>query len=273
MPTTKNYQRKTYPLTDAMTNELVGDRGDLTTSLTDVYGVTKSGTNFFFFRGKNGLDMDTRTVINQTVNPMFTNIATWIILYESKQSGGNQPGSGKEIWHVFNQFNVSNSVKTIEAKAGTPNMASDGKGWGMGQITETSYSDRIVPTRVVWDWTEHIREMKRIINQKYAMHTDFISNIRWKYGNASYWVEPPATYTTNGITLTFDEWAVLVLYNGGGGIPPDYFQISPTKTLTNQSPWQINSGSWVLHDNNKNYIRKITKAMNDVTNGVVIILE
>jgi len=251
-----------WDITAAMNNEIVGGKCTLTYKIEYAHGNASSQTsNFFYIRGKNPKDADVRNYINTMLLAGTKDSARYIALHETKQKDGYE--GGKTVWRIYNQFNAGNYTHR-QTKAFTPagslNMSNDTKGWGIGQISTTSFHDSIVSTKAAWDWHENMRIKGVLLNDKLKFHTGFMNNYKNKYGPL---IEPPAQYTTNSITMTSQEWAVLVLYNGGGGIPPDEFG--------KQSPWQFKAGTWRLYDNGSNYMHKVMADVNLVrTNGVII---
>jgi len=260
---------KTSPLTEAMTNEIVGGRMDLTTTLTDIYGTSKSITNFFFIRGKNALDVNVDDYFFDLIFNKHLLATDWwepiraIARHESIQSVKDGTGG----WRIYNQFNTYDYVDTsgvTQAFTGTPNMSSDKKGWGIGQITETSYptnslGKRIVPTAAVWNWKTNVNEMVRITKDKIAIHNEFMGDFARTYGNHPSWTPPPAMWTQYGRTLPTEMWGAIVLYNGGGGITNIPVIKSNGVQRDIQSPITFNpgSGQWEFHDNENSYGRLI----------------
>ena len=124
----------------------------------------------------------------------------------------------------------------------------------------------------------NVCEMARILNDKWSDHLSFIARQkRLCEQNGQTWTNPPAYYTTNGVTLTSVEWGTMILYNGGGtnSIPLSEGLLengNPSKLF--RSPWKYypDTQTWILYDNDQKYLRKITDGMNLVnTNGVIIV--
>ncbi|MCL1909345.1 MAG: hypothetical protein FWG05_00245, partial [Kiritimatiellaeota bacterium] len=67
------------------------------------------------------------------------------------------------------------------------------------------------------------------------------------------WKNPPLAHTINNKTFSAEKWAMITLYNGGGGITESVTNNGKTKFV---SPWIFNpagSGNWELKPNQNNY--------------------
>jgi len=268
-----------WNITAAMNNEIIGGRCTLKCKVKYGGGTTETAEKHFIFpiRGKNPKDADVLAYINQVIDPAFLNIAKHIAIVESKQVDGYE--AGKPIWRIYNQFNAgtfANQTTKEVAPVGTPNRSNDTKGWGIGQITTTAFTDKIVPTAVVWNWQANITEIARVLNDQRTAHNTCInSQRRWceKYGRK--WVDPPDTHTFNGFTFTTMEWTVMVLYNGPEGLPWSKGIRSNREEKDVQSPWAFspNTGTWKPYDNKTPYARKVTDGINLVKDNKVVIKE
>ena len=134
--------------------------------------------------GKNPLDADVESFMAERLNAKNLQYADYLTLtkrvawHESSQEA--KDGSGKTyIYNQFNTYNVTNKFGEITLYAGTPNMSSDGKGWGIGQISTTlfptnSLGERIVPTSAVWNWKTNVNYMVSKFASAQSDHTRFM---------------------------------------------------------------------------------------------------
>jgi hypothetical protein len=173
-------------------------------------------------------------------------------------------------WRIHNQFNSDNftSKEGVKTPHGTLNVSSDGIGFGIGQITATTYKPPIVETRFVWDWREHIYEMGRILMVKLDRHNDFM-----KYYKNAYGVTPPKTFTYKGATLTPAQWGTAVLFNGKKKIASSKAKDDGGNWKDIPSPFAYVNGTWKIHENSQNYAEKIAKTKKDVDSGTLKIKE
>ena len=219
--------------------------------------VAMAGGRYSFVRGQN----------------YFAELGQALALHETWTWVGTE--NGKDVVRLYNQFNpinYTNRQGDIIVHAGTPNMSSDGLGWGVGQIGGIHFADGKVPTAVVWNFEVNVNEMIRIVVEKLGNHETFIvRQRRYCLQNDIPWVEPPTLYTTNGVTFPAAMWAAMVLYNGVAGIPFSPGLRTNGTLISSQSPWAYTNGAWILYDNRTNYIRKVTDHVNQVkTNGVTV---
>ena len=236
----------------AMNNEIVGGKCTLTCRVEYAYAnATYSHANAsFLIRGKNPKDANVTNFMNQAILPEFSGYAWAIAQHESRHPG--------TAW-VFNQFNPQNGKKTVAAKAGTPNKTAGQRpiddGWGIGQITVTSFTSGFVPTAVVWDWNVNIVYMNNILTGKRDTHTNHVARFERAYGAQTNWQEPPALKEMHGVQLPAEAWGVMIYYNGAStdaGMPAISIPGYPHKFC---APWEFNpkTGEWKFHTNKNNY--------------------
>ena len=199
----------------------------------------------FYIRGKNPKNEDAVNYINSHVDAEFRDYAWMIAKHESWDQYTDT---------YYNQFNPSDRLTELPFKSG----GSSYYGWGIAQIDKGQ--TRSV-TAEVYDWHRNIISMNEALQQKRTLFLSFMADYRRAYSQSVSWVEPPATYSLGNLTLPFEAWGVLTLYNGAGGIR---WQTLPTQTTDIRSPWEFcpgptpSSGTWVLHQNSQNYTQAIS---------------
>ena len=231
----------TLPLTMLMRNEIVGGRVDMYMQVSN----TVRKLYKFYIRGKNPKDEDVVNYINSHVDAEFRDYAWMIAKHESWD---------QYTQTYYNQFNPSDRLTELPFKSGGERYY----GWGIAQIDKGQ--TRSV-TAEVYDWHENIQSMNETLRPKRTLFLSFMADYRRAYSQDISWVAPPATYTMGNLTLPFEAWGVLTLYNGAGGIEWQELPGQPTKI---RSPWEFcpgtapSSGRWVLHQNSKNYTQAIS---------------
>ena len=222
----------------AALHEIVGGRAVLTVAIDNC----PLGTYSFFIRGKNPKDADAKAFVTQSADPQFKPYAWAIVQHESRS---------KYDHRVYNQFNSTG--KWLE----TPNMATDTNGWGMAQIT----TNIMHSTAMAWDWKENVRMVSTVLNMKREQfYVRFIGYFRETYGLLPDWCEPPLSWTIGNTTLSAEDWGILALYNGGGGIQKSYLP----KHKPFHSPWVFipqSDKKWDFLPNQNNYAEKVRREL------------
>ena len=250
---------QTLDIKATMNNEIIGGRCTLKAK-AKYENTEHEKTVIFPIRGKNPLDTNVRAYMNLAL-PEFAGYAWGIAQHESRD--------GKK---VFNQFNCRHYTDQSTGKAalasGTPNKTAGNKpqddGWGIGQVTITSFLSKIIPTAVVWDWKANIVEMNRVLTDKRKDHQRFMLYFAQTHGSAPNWfaLDGVQPYTFNNVTLSAEAWAIVVLYNGGDGVRPSSVIKKVGEGPKNiESPWAFANGAWTFSDNGNNYAYKVSREL------------
>jgi len=225
-----------YSITQALSDEIVGGRVILQANVWNSVSVSYP----LKIRGKNPRDEIAREYIT-SLAPADTREYAWKIAKHESLSGTR----------FYNQYNPSgNSYKELPFKG---NGASNW-GWGIAQIDKGQFGDT---TAEVYDWHKNVQAMANKLTTALSDARRFVGYYRSAYSANSNWSEPPST-DVDGVTVTAEMWAVLVLYNGAEGIPG---QTTPTHERRFHSPLQFMpaTGDWIFHSNTRNpdYVRNV----------------
>lgn len=254
-----------------MSNELVGGKCTLHYKVAHVDGtLLKTDKFIFYIKGMNPPDATVTNFIANNFALRYRSYAGAILRHESKVTvtNGNDAGT-----YTFCQFNPGGATKWL------PNKTDDTRdkkgnpvkqyGWGIGQIDKgalTNGATRWVTTAEVWNWRTNVLNSAAIFEEKKVNYEAMLGKIRHSYPTK--WVEPPATNIVNGIHMSAEQFAVTVLYNGGGGV-----QQTRVKTNDNPEAWGYIScplafdstkspaNRWTFSDNSKKYADKISKEL------------
>jgi hypothetical protein len=233
-----------WDITQAMNNEIVGGRCTLDIKVED-----KNHTVEFFIRGKNPKDADAEAYILANVDAEFHSFVLWFLKTETKDVG-----------YRYNQFNARGDY-VCKLNFGSPD------GWGMGQIDRDGEKGTTT-TQEAWDWKANIRSVNLILREKRDAYMRLIGYFRSTFDPKGtkpslYWSEPPLSNTFENVSFLTKDWSIMMLYNGGGGLPPRKFTGTPTFLC----PMQFNekTGQWTFHDNNEHYAHKIATEVLETT--------
>ena len=110
-------------------------------------------------------------------------------------------------------------------------------------------------------WKENVRMVSTVLNMKREQfYVRFIGYFRETYGLLPDWCEPPLSWTIGNTTLSAEDWGILALYNGGGGIQKSYLP----KHKPFHSPWVFipqSDKKWDFLPNQNNYAEKVRREL------------
>jgi hypothetical protein len=255
-----------------MDNEMVGGECTIYCKMKNTEGKEMEKSVKFKIRGMNPPDANVEAYAKFEM-PDFCRDYAWAILRHESTDGN----------YVYCQFNAQeNKLKGLTNKT-TDTKDDNGKpvkqwGWGISQqdkgALDNPKNTDYVTTAEMYNWRTNIGSAVKKIVASRATHNRFMGYFKATYGNS---VEPPTEmpYEIGGLTMTTEQFAVIVLYNGADKktIPRsdvwkgNYEADGKTKKFEAiWSPVTFNptgNGEWAFHDNKYGYAARIAAELQD----------
>ena len=260
-----------------MGNEIIGGKCKIYYKIRDdETGQVKEDEYPFKIHGLNPPDALARVYIDD-VMPAFCKSYGWaLIRHESKQKNRvyNQFNTGGDTIHWPNK---TDDIHYVDKKTGT-NAISRQWGWGISQIDRKAIDDPsntvYVTTAEMYNWRTNVDSAVGKIVASQATYERFKGYFKATWGDS---VEPPQNvpYKVGGLTMTTEQFAVCILYNGADKetIPRSYvwkgkYELDgkTPKPEVIYSPVAFNptgNGNWTFHDNVNSYAARIAAELQD----------
>ena len=266
-----------------MSNEVVGGKCTLHYTVAHVNGTAKTNKFEFYIRGMNPPDAAVTNYIHTLVSASpvlgasFSKIARSMVWIESKDTPigiipyvCNQYNVGTNKWLAFKGNNSYSNIITKVNGIVTTNrvIASTNWGWGICQVDWSGHNPPAhPPTAALYDWKMNCYFGVATMVEKRDEYLKFVRYFKNMYPKQ--FVNPPATITFNGVTMSPEHFGTMVLYNGARGCPEVWVKNDSGKLIKIKSPIHFDHQTkvWTVKDNGKGYAVKITNEMKNPTSA------